>query len=54
MLIKERMKKTYVYSANTDKDCDLTCDRPVLSSGRTPHDKENRNCPDYSPRGADR
>jgi hypothetical protein len=25
--------------ANTDKDCDLLQDRPVLSTGRTPHDK---------------
>jgi len=25
---------------NTDMDCDLLKDRPVLSSGRTPHDKQ--------------
>jgi len=31
--------------ANTDKDCDLLQDRPVLSSERTPHDVQNRNCP---------
>jgi len=30
--------------ANTDKDCGLLYDRPILSSGRTPHDKQNRNC----------
>jgi hypothetical protein len=29
-------------------DCDLLHDRPVLSIGRTPHDKQNRNCLDYS------
>jgi len=28
-------------SFDTDKDCDLLHDRPVLSSGRTPHDKQN-------------
>jgi len=45
---------------NTDKDCDLLQDRPVLSTGRTPHDKQNRSCLDYnqnlviSPRGAQR
>jgi hypothetical protein len=38
----------YVYTANTDKDCDLLHDRPVLSMGRTPHDKQNCNCLDYS------
>jgi hypothetical protein len=29
---------------DTDKDCDLLHDRPVLSTGRTPHDKQNRTC----------
>jgi hypothetical protein len=39
------IKKT---SSNTDKDCELLHDRPVLSTGRTPHDKQNRNCFDYN------
>jgi len=34
--------------ANTDKDCDLLWDIPVLSTGRTPHEKQNRNCIDYN------
>jgi hypothetical protein len=38
----------YIYITNADKDCDLLQDRPVLPSERTPHDKQNRNCPDYS------
>jgi len=29
-----------------DKDCDLLHDRPVLSTGRMPHDKQNRICLD--------
>jgi len=33
---------------NTDKDCDLLQDRPVLSTGRTPHDKQNRKGLDYN------
>jgi hypothetical protein len=32
----------------TDKDCDLLQDRPLLSTGRTSHGKQNRNCLDYS------
>jgi hypothetical protein len=28
------------------KYCDLLEDRPVLSTGRKPHGKENRNCLD--------
>jgi hypothetical protein len=62
---KERRKEVktkgaYVYIANTDKHCDLLHDRPVLSSRRTPHVRENRNCTDHSqnlvisPRGAER
>jgi len=35
-------------SLGTDKDCDVLHDRPVLSTGRTPHDKQNRNCLDYN------
>jgi hypothetical protein len=31
---------------DTDKDCDLLQDRPVLSTGRIPHDKQNCNCLD--------
>jgi len=52
--------KNHVYIANTDKDCYLLHDRPVLSSGRTPHHKQNRNYLDYSqnlvmnPKGAQR
>jgi hypothetical protein len=44
-------------SLDIDKDCDLLQDRPVLSAGKTPHDKQNLNCLDYnqnlvmSPRG---
>jgi hypothetical protein len=26
---------------NTYKDCDTLHDRPILSTGRTPHDKQN-------------
>jgi len=43
---------------NRNKECDLLQDRPVLLTGRTPHDKQNRNYLDYSqnmvmsPRGA--
>jgi hypothetical protein len=35
-------------SLETDKDCDLLQDRPILSTDRTPHDKQNCNCPDYN------
>jgi hypothetical protein len=59
MFKKER--RTYVYIANTDKDCDLLHDRPILWRGRKPHDKQNRICHlDYkqnlvmSPRGSQR
>jgi hypothetical protein len=51
---EEKLKKNkktkfkYVYIANTDKDCNLLDDRPVLSLGRMPHDKQNRNYLDYS------
>jgi hypothetical protein len=44
----------------TEKDCDLLQDRPVLSSGKMPHDRQNHNCLQYnqnlvvSPRGAQR
>jgi hypothetical protein len=44
----------------TGKEYDLLQDRPVLSTGKTPHDKQNRNCLEYnqnlvmSPRGAQR
>jgi len=33
---------------DTDKDCDLSHDRPVLSTGRTPPDKQDRKCLDYN------
>jgi len=42
------IKTQNVYIANTGKDCDLLCDRPVLSSGRMPHDKQNCKCLDYN------
>jgi len=45
---KTKKKCTYVYIANTDKDCDLLQDRPILSSGRMLHDKHNCNWLDYS------
>jgi len=31
-------KISYLYIAETDKECDLLHDRPVLSSGKMPHD----------------
>jgi len=37
-------------SLETDKDCDLLPNGPVLPTGSTPHDKQNRNCLDYSPK----
>jgi hypothetical protein len=36
----------YIYFINTDKDFDLLRGRPVLPSGRMPHD--NTACLDYS------
>jgi len=39
---------TYVYIANRDKDCDLLHDRPILLTGRMPHNKQNCNCSDYN------
>jgi hypothetical protein len=36
----------YVHIDNTNKYCDLLQDRPAPSTGRTPHDKQNRNCLD--------
>jgi len=27
-----------------DMNCDLLHNRPLLLTGRTPHDKQNRNC----------
>jgi hypothetical protein len=35
-------------SLDTDTDCDLLYDRTFLSTGRTPHEKQNRNCLDYN------
>jgi hypothetical protein len=40
--------KTYKYITKSDKDCDLLQDRIILPSGKTPHDKQNRNCLNYS------
>jgi len=36
-------------SLDRDKDCHLLHDRPILSTGRPPHDKQNSNCLDYNP-----
>jgi hypothetical protein len=33
---------------DTDKECGLLYDRPLLSTGRKPHDIQNRNCLDYN------
>jgi len=65
-LLKKRNKAIKTYkncrygnSANTYKDCDCYM-TPVVPSGRTPHDKRNRNGLDYnqnavmSPGGAQR
>lgn len=35
-------------SLDTDKDCDFVQDRPVLSTGRTPHDEQKRSWLDYN------
>jgi hypothetical protein len=40
----------YVYTTNTDKNCGLLQHKPVFPSGRTPHDKQNRNCLDLQPK----
>jgi len=48
-MLKNKQLKGYIcISLDTDKDCDLLHDRPVLSTGRTPCDKQNRNSLDYS------
>jgi hypothetical protein len=45
---------------DTDKECDPFHDRPVLSTGKTPHEKQNHSCLNYdqnlvmSPEGARR
>jgi hypothetical protein len=45
----EVIQNVYRYiSLDTDKDCDLVQGRPILSTGKMPHDKQNRNCPFYS------
>jgi len=38
----------YVCIANIDNDYYLLHDRPVLSTGRKPHDKQKLSCLDYS------
>jgi hypothetical protein len=48
MMSKRKHRSTHVYIVSTDRDCDLLQYRPTFRSGRTPHDKQNRNCPDYS------
>jgi hypothetical protein len=47
MFIKN-LKYTFVYIANTDKDCELVLDRPVLSTRKTAYDKQNCNYLDYN------
>jgi len=37
-----------MYINNTDKDCNLSQDRPVLPDGRTLHDTQYCNCLAYS------
>jgi len=39
--IFKESKCTYVYTANTDKDCDLLHDTTVFLIGRTSHDTQN-------------
>jgi len=46
MLIKNNVRM-YI-SLDTDKDCGLLRDRPVLPTGRMPHDELNRNSLDYN------
>jgi len=48
MMMMKKKKSRHVYIANTDRDCGLLQDRPVLLSGRMPPDKQNRICPDYN------
>jgi len=38
----------YIHIIKADKQCDLLQGRLVLSSGTTPHNKQNRNSLDYS------
>jgi hypothetical protein len=50
---KETTQNLHIYIcrfwvADTRKDCGLLRDRPVLSTGRTPNDEQNRNYPDYN------
>jgi hypothetical protein len=58
--VYKNSKRTYVYIADTDINCDLFNDKTVLSSGRTPHEEKNSNSFDYnqnlviSPEGAQR
>jgi hypothetical protein len=40
--------KMYMHITNTKKDCGFSQERPVLPSGKTRHDKQHRNCLDYS------
>jgi hypothetical protein len=47
-MLKKATQNIHTYiSLVTDKDCDLLHDRAVLWIGRTPHEKQNRNCLDY-------
>jgi hypothetical protein len=46
---KQTTRNVHMYiSLDTDKDCDLLHDGPVQSTGRTSHDKQNRNCLGYN------
>jgi hypothetical protein len=59
-IYKETQNVHMYISPDTDTDCDLLHDRPVLWTGRSPRDKQNCNCLDYiqslvtSPGGARR
>jgi hypothetical protein len=46
---RKKLKTVHTYiSLDTDKECDLLHVRPVLSTGRTPHEEENLSCLDYN------
>jgi len=46
-MLNYKQMKMYVW-LDKDNDFDVSQDRPVLSTRRTPHDKQNGNCRDYS------
>jgi hypothetical protein len=47
-MLKEIQNVHMNISLDTDKGCRLLHDKPVLLTGRIPHDKHNRNCLDYN------